>query len=87
MNIKNKNINKQKNVKQMEPGIYQHYKGNMYEVCGVGIHTETLEPLVVYKPLYESEVSFWIRPYEMFISKVNIDGKEIPRFKKIDGKK
>ena len=34
------------------PGIYAHYKGNRYEVLGVAHHSETEEPLVVYRALY-----------------------------------
>ena len=34
-------------------GMYRHYKGNEYEVLGIGLHTETEEKLVVYKGLYE----------------------------------
>ncbi len=67
------------------PGIYRHYKGKPYEVLGVSIHTETLEPLVVYRPLYESDVQYWVRPYNMFIDTVSINGKQIPRFKKLEG--
>lgn len=67
----------------LAPGIYKHYKGNRYEVVGVALHTETNEPLVVYLPLYESHVSYWVRPYAMFMSTVIIDGQIIPRFKKV----
>lgn len=61
-------------------GIYEHYKGNKYEVIGVGLDTETTEPVVIYKPLYDSDVSFWVRPYAMFIDTVEVDGKTIARF-------
>jgi hypothetical protein len=71
------------------PGIYVHYKSdNMrYQVFGVGRHSETDEYFVVYKPLYETEdeqPDFWVRPYEMFTGDVTIDGKTMPRFRKID---
>lgn len=59
----------------------------MYEVIGLAHHSETLEPLVVYKALYESEDfgkdAIWVRPYDMFIEKVDVDGKEVPRFEYI----
>jgi len=34
-------------MSNLEPGLYEHYKGKQYEVVGVGLHTETLEPLVI----------------------------------------
>lgn len=66
-------------------GQYQHYKGGLYDVLGVGINTETLEYLVIYKPIHElSSTTFWVRPYEMFIESVEVEGKQVPRFQKID---
>lgn len=64
-------------------GIYEHYKGKQYEVIGTGLHTETLEPFVVYRPLYTSEVELWVRPLAMFVSLVQVDGRQVPRFHKI----
>lgn len=74
----------------MKLGKYQHYKGNYYEVIGVARHSETLEELVVYRALYNSKEfgknAIWARPKKMFLEKIIIDGKEIPRFKYV-GKK
>lgn len=65
----------------IQKGIYQHYKGNTYEVVGVAKHSETLEDMVVYKPLYENPgAMLWVRPLSMFIEEVEIDGKKMPRF-------
>ena len=62
-------------------GIYQHYKGNKYEVIGIAKHSETLEDLVVYEALYDNKVSkLWVRPLEMFLEKIEKDGKLINRF-------
>jgi hypothetical protein len=47
------------------------------------LDTETLEPVVVYKPLYETPVPLWVRPYTIFIETVEVDGKTVKRFKKI----
>lgn len=66
----------------IETGKYKHYKGNEYEVIDVAIHSESLEEMVLYRPLY-GEMKLWVRPKPMFLENVNIDGKEIPRFKKI----
>lgn len=61
------------------PGIYRHYKGPLYEVLGVARHSETEEPLVVYRALY-GEYGLWVRPLAMFTERVVVDGKEQPRF-------
>lgn len=63
-------------------GKYQHYKGKEYEVLGVAKHSETLEDFVAYKALY-GEGKLWVRPLEMFLENVEVDGKIIPRFKYI----
>ena len=72
---------------KVKNGIYQHYKGNKYEVIGIAKHSETLENLVVYRALYDNNVSqLWVRPLKMFTETIENDGKEIERFKYI-GKK
>jgi len=60
-------------------GKYRHYKGGEYEVIGVARHSETLEPLVVYHPLY-NDTGWWLRPFSMFVEEVEINGKHQPRF-------
>jgi hypothetical protein len=64
------------------PGRYRHYKGGEYEVLGCARHSETLEPLVVYRPLYDAS-GWWVRPHAMFYGTVVIDGVEQPRFARI----
>ena len=66
----------------IEAGIYEHYKGNRYEVIGVGLDSETIKPVVIYMPLYESNVPFWVRPYEMFLDFIDVDGTKVRRFEK-----
>jgi hypothetical protein len=61
------------------PGLYRHYKGQEYEVFEVARHSETEAPLVVYRCLY-GDFSWWVRPLEMFVEKVVVEGKTIPRF-------
>ncbi len=63
-------------------GIYRHFKGNMYEVLAIGRHSETLEPLVVYRALY-GEGGVWVRPLENFTETVTREGKTCARFEKI----
>jgi hypothetical protein len=60
-------------------GRYRHYKGGEYEVLSVVRHSETLEPLVLYRPLYNASGD-WVRPYAMFTEAVVIDGVSRPRF-------
>ena len=66
----------------LAPGRYRHYKGGEYEVRGVVRHSETLEPLVLYAPLY-NDSGLWVRPYDMFFGTVEIDGVTQPRFVRI----
>ena len=63
-------------------GIYQHYKGNLYQVLYTAQHSETEELLVVYRCLY-GEYGVWVRPLSMFVETVTIDDKQVPRFKLI----
>lgn len=73
-------------IPSIELGIYEHYKGKRYRVVGTALHTESMEPHVVYQPLYKADINpdFWIRPYAMFIENVMVDGKSVPRFKKVN---
>lgn len=63
-------------------GRYRHYKGGEYEVIGVARHSETLEPVVVYRPLY-NDSGWWVRPFEMFTGTLAVDGVVRPRFERI----
>jgi len=62
------------------PGRYRHYKGNLYEVIGLARHSETLEPLVVYRPLYGDVFKLWVRPHSMWNETVDVEGRKVPRF-------
>ena len=65
---------------KLEIGIYEHYKGNRYEVIGIAKHSETLEEMVVYKALY-GEGLVWVRPLRMFMDEVEVNGENVQRFK------
>lgn len=60
-------------------GKYRHFKGNEYEVIGIAKHSETLEPMVVYKALY-SNGGMWVRPANMWNETITRDGKSFKRF-------
>lgn len=66
----------------MKLGKYKHAKkGTFYRVLAVGKHSETLKELVVYEALYDNPVSkIWIRPKEMFLEEIELNGKRTPRF-------
>lgn len=68
----------------LKKGMYRHYKGQSYEVLMTARHSETEEWMVVYKALY-GEKGMWVRPYEMFVEEVEVDGVSMPRFEKIEG--
>lgn len=64
------------------PGRYRHYKGMEYEVLGTVRHSETLEPMTLYRALY-GEHGLWVRPAAMFLEQVHIDGRWQARFAKV----
>jgi len=72
-------------MQNIKLGTYLHYKGTRVEVIGTALHSETLEEMVVYNhpdPIKGKEANtMWVRPKKMFLEKVFIKGKEIPRFK------
>ena len=71
----------------MKRGKYRPYKGKQYEVVDIAKNTENLEDYVVYKALYDNEVSkMWIRKKDNFNETVVVDGKGIPRFSFVSDK-
>ena len=64
---------------KLKPGLYRHYKGKDYQVIDVARHSETEEWMVVYRTLY-GDFDLWVRPLEMFVEEVVVDGKTSPRF-------
>ena len=64
----------------VEPGVYIHYKGNVYSVIGTATHSETDEQLVV----YVAQDKMWVRPLSMFTEYVDARGTRVPRFRRIE---
>ena len=65
-------------------GRYRHYKGGEYAVIGAARDSETLAPLVVYRPRYNAS-GLWVRPHAMFFGDVEIDGQRVRRFAPVSG--
>lgn len=61
---------------------YRHFKGNIYKVLHIAMHSETLEAMVVYQAMY-GEKSIWVRPKAMFEELIEKDGRSIRRFEPI----
>lgn len=68
---------------ELKPGRYRHFKGNEYELLYVAKHSETLEPMVVYRALY-GEGGIWVRPASMWSEPVTREGYSGPRFIPLD---
>ncbi|HEX2585231.1 MAG TPA: DUF1653 domain-containing protein [Steroidobacteraceae bacterium] len=66
----------------IESGRYRHHKGGEYEVLGVVRHSETLESMVLYRPLYNN-TGLWVRPFSMFVEEIEVNGKKQRRFEKV----
>ena len=64
---------------EIRPGRYRHFKGGEYQVLGVAKHSETLEPMVVYRALY-GEGGLWVRPAAMWNETVEREGRTFRRF-------
>jgi hypothetical protein len=70
-------------------GLYEHTRTKKrYRILGVGNHSETLEAVVIYQSQYDDpkfgSQAIWVRPKEMFMEQVEIDGKLLPRFQQIE---
>ena len=66
-------------------GRYRHFKGGEYEVIGVARHSETDEPLVIYRALYPcpdtpNGEGIWARPLSSWNAPAEAEGKSVPRF-------
>ena len=64
---------------ELKPGKYRHFKGKEYDLIGVASHSETLEPMVVYRALY-GDGGLWVRPAAMWSEEIRRDGYTGPRF-------
>src|ERR1700678_1962282 len=72
-------------MNEITQGRYRHYKGNEYTVMGLARHSETQEELVLYRQEY-GDHGLWVRPKEMFLETVKVDGQEVTRFQPLASK-
>ena len=72
-------MNMENELPKIKPGRYRHFKGNEYDVLYVARHSETLEPMVVYRALY-GDGGIWVRPASMWKEDVVHDGVTCKRF-------
>ena len=70
-------------VPEIKPGRYRHFKGNEYEVLYIARHSESTEPMVVYRALY-GEGGVWVRPAFMWNETVEHEGRLVPRFSLVE---
>ena len=70
-------------VAAIPPGRYRHFKGKDYEVIGIARHSETEEPMVVYRALY-GDYGMWVRPASMWNETVEHGGQTYRRFYRLD---
>ncbi len=70
-------------MENIEPGKYRHYKGREYAVICMATHSETLEPMVVYRALY-GDGAVWVRPASMWNDRIETKDGMVTRFTKID---
>ncbi len=69
-------------IPEIKKGKYRHFKGNLYELLDIVHHSESQEPLVLYRALY-GEHGLWVRPLAMFFETIERDGQQIQRFQHI----
>jgi len=75
-------LSPQANYSDVPLGKYRHFKGNLYELIEIAHHSETQEPMAVYRALY-GERGLWVRPLDMFLETIERDGKQVQRFQHV----
>jgi len=78
-----KEVKNSEEAKGLKRGVYMHYKNKKYRVLGVAHHSETLEEFVVYRVVNAKRL-LWVRPLKMFLEEVEVGGKKVKRFARIE---
>lgn len=71
--------------------IYRHYKGGLYKILAVGLHSDTEKKMVVYQNIDEDVIytdidnpeKIWVREESVFGETIEYDGKSVTRFERI----
>ncbi len=74
-----------KNIYNIKPGVYRHFKGGIYEVVSIALDSESLEETIVYRS--RENGLCWVRPASMWSEIVEYEGKKVRRFELIEEKK
>ena len=76
--------------KQMVGRRYKHFKGGVYVVADIAVHSETDELMVIYKTFLQPG-QVWARPLSMFLSEVDKekypDVEQVYRFEQLSYEK
>ena len=67
----------------IKPGLYRHYKGNLYRLLYIARHSETLEEMVIYQDVNDP-AKIWARPASMWEERVEVGGKAVARFEYLE---
>lgn len=66
---------------------YRHYKGHDVEIIGIGLHSENMEKMVLYRLLENTKDyragTLWVRPLTLFMETVEVNSTTRPRFEKV----
>lgn len=65
----------------LEPGLYRHFKGGMYQLLYLAQNSEDSQLLVIYRSMEDGKI--WSRPVRMWVEEVEVDGKKVPRFERV----
>lgn len=66
-------------MQEIKTGLWRHFKGNLYRVHYIALHSETGEEMVVYQALY-GQRGMWVRPASMWLEQVEREDYSGPRF-------
>jgi len=72
-------------MKNINPGLYRHFKGNNYQIITTVTDTENETSFVLYTAESDNENTLWVRPAELFFEKVDTSHGIQSRFRYLRG--